>query len=814
MHARDGTLDALRGVFAVLSFLLACGDGGTEIRVDLRTDYVPGGDFSAVVVAIEGEEQRTDVDFETDVFTGVRVGRFDVSAGIHRIQTRLLDSAGAEVDTRLMVVEANGATGVTVLMDRSCRALQCEDACFAGRCQDPSCSPETPEACEAECTVDSDCAAPTACGRAQCVAGACFEMRDDGMCADDEWCSPDSGCVPRQVATMSPTFPANGALWNQYVVASGAPWESGDEACDPNADRFTACLHGGEHRTVTVDGISSCDDVDASDALGLFEWACVAGDDQIQLHSTRLAPYARVRNLIDRDTQRFHENWVEVSAPGFRWATAPSIWWKNPIRRVDNPAGAIDANPFEILVVPNAMTTGVSLSANNVAFVVDGTLTASAPGVSCLDDRPSRCLLDVTGNFNWIEGVFDADGVDNLFAAVSVHDARFNRIRHVRVRATDMDPPSTTGALNLARVHASRLHELVSHDAGHTGIRLDDSDGNELADSRVSDTRIYGVMLGSSVNNVVRNVHVNGSSHEAFWLAGGSLNNTLVSSRATGIDQARVILFGGTQNTGHRLLAANIRGDGYHFQANNAVSQLVAFDVTGVGLRVSSPGLRLMHYACLHCQTSNIEMTATGSMDARGEFYLGASMTPCSVDAMAEGLDATCAPQDASTANVRTGVTASDDYGRFVSTDDTNPADPISAQEELDPDAWSEFDRFERGWGLNHAPGEPSDRRACKGGQTCRMWEWSLAETSALRAVFDDSMPCFAGESMTDFADPPNTYFTSAVEIAYDFIGDEDGLCEAGEACIFTPHLGPAAIKPSNAVCETPEGVLLYQSLE
>lgn len=797
-----------------------CGSDGTEIRVDLRTDYVPGGDFTTVVVSIVDDEQRTDVDFETDAFNGIRVGRFEVAAGSHRIETRLLDASGVELDARLTVVDARGSTAVTVLMDRSCQALQCE-ACAAGRCIDPTCTPETPELCESECMVDADCPAPSACGSAQCVEGSCWQRRDDSRCAADEWCSPDSGCVSRNVASMSPTFPMNGALWNQYVVSSGAPWESTDVACDPMADRFDACLNGGEHRTVVLDGVSSCADIEAADALDAFEWACVE-EDGVRVVSTRLRPSVRMLDLIDPIALRFRENWLEVQTPTQRFSTAPAIWWKNPVRGLREVEGLVTTNAFDVLVVPDGLTSaGLRLQGDSLTLLVDGTLTAVEGGPEDCLDGESGCLVEIVGDFNWVEGTFDGDDADRVSSALAIRDSRFARARHVRVRGTWGAPagnPPQGGALHVSRVRASRFHEVDSHDAGHTGIRFDEGEGNELASARVSRSTIYGIWLSGSDRNVIRDTHVNAAGHESYWLAGSSADNTVVNGRATGSEQGRHVLFGEARNTMHRVLAANLRGDAFDVTApDNTLSQIVAFDVSEDGMQISDPRTQVVHYACLHCRDGALVLDSGGAeVEAHGEWLLGPSAQPCTINdsSSTPGIDAACMPQDASTARIQLGAAVGDDFGRRVASDATNGAEVTTAFEQLEPTHWSEFDAPERGWSLDLPPGDPTSDRRCEGMNVCRMWEWSLGASSVLRDVLGSFATCSAGPVVVDRQEPPNTYFANAEEIAFDFVGDDDGLCEAGEHCVFTPHLGPTAVIPSATVCETPEGVFLHEPSE
>ena len=44
--------------------------------------------------------------------------------------------------------------------------------------------------------------------------------------------------------------------------------------------------------------------------------------------------------------------------------------------------------------------------------------------------------------------------------------------------------------------------------------------------------------------------------------------------------------------------------------------------------------------------------------------------------------------------------------------------------------------------------------------------------------------------TMTDQHSAPNTFLVNAQEIFFDGVGDDDGLCESNEACIYSPNFG------------------------
>ena len=70
-------------------------------------------------------------------------------------------------------------------------------------------------------------------------------------------------------------------------------------------------------------------------------------------------------------------------------------------------------------------------------------------------------------------------------------------------------------------------------------------------------------------------------------------------------------------------------------------------------------------------------------------------------------------------------------------------------------------------------------------GDTCQMWDASLKQSDTI-ARNVNSCPT----SSSTITHNSITFLRGAYEILGDFIGDEDGLCESNESCIYTPNIG------------------------
>lgn len=198
-------------LLAILLLTLGCGgDGAMEVRVDVRTDWVPVAEFAEIEVSIDGSSETIiyDAAFDDDFLTGVRVATLeDVKAGPVAVRARILAADGRRLVQRVVAAEVTSSTTLTLVFTRSCAAVTCPDGdpsateCVGGRCVSPECSPENPEACgDGGCETDSDCGdAPVGCARTLCTAGECFVGSDFSACATGEFCHPELGCQPRPV---------------------------------------------------------------------------------------------------------------------------------------------------------------------------------------------------------------------------------------------------------------------------------------------------------------------------------------------------------------------------------------------------------------------------------------------------------------------------------------------------------------------------------------------------------------------------------------------------------------------------------------
>ena len=190
----------MRSRLALLVSVLGCGSSGTELRVDLRSDWVGGVEVAEVVARVVGLDGEVSTRFAPgdDLAAGVRIGLFeDVPSGTQRVEVEMRGPAGEVVAERSAVVSVRGSTGVTLLVTRNCEGVTCDDPaanqCLDGRCVPPTCTVENTAECgPPSCTRSVDCVATATCVEPQCIGGAC--LRSGGACGTGRYCDPESGC--------------------------------------------------------------------------------------------------------------------------------------------------------------------------------------------------------------------------------------------------------------------------------------------------------------------------------------------------------------------------------------------------------------------------------------------------------------------------------------------------------------------------------------------------------------------------------------------------------------------------------------------
>lgn len=189
--------------------------------------------------------------------------------------------------------------------------------------------------------------------------------------------------------------------------------------------------------------------------------------------------------------------------------------------------------------------------------------------------------------------------------------------------------------------------------------------------------------------------------------------------------------------------------------------------------------------------------------------------TVCSITnntANSPGLvNGTCANHGISDATAVLGVP---DYTKFFvgkvsTTDSVNQNNILGLSPFSGITDWFQFENFFRSWGLDGGVFPDSTHMgSCETG-SCRVWDFRLKAdplnlafnstnlVTSKNQLFVPGSTCpssVAGSKTTTYTNTTipatYTYLTNASEIIGDGVGNDNGLCESNESCLYTPNFG------------------------
>ena len=578
------------------------------------------------------------------------------------------------------------------------------------------------------------------------------------------------------------------SYWLDYVKSDGtSPLNATGTACTGTETGFyNACIHAGEFKKVTIPNITSCDGITATDSLSAFNWRCVvATDSSVSVISTGLRGDKGLSDLIDFTSPgSFRNNSVTVLSNGNSLLTsATGKWWDNPIV-VANDGGSLGTTKTIYIVNTNVPASDYRMnSVDKIALVVK-------PGITKDLSNATGNLILMTNKFQWVEGSFYNNAmITNIVSIAST--ARFAVLRNLNLlgNTTFTVGIMATSASNIASyLHNIRLSSL------DVGLHMNSNGAiinQVIANNCQSCIRIY-----QSDMIVLNSLAFNGGTTSAAYDSSSNgynsnlyLNNTSANHNLGGISLSTG---GGTINktTYYNTLSAN---NGSGVINNNALStkyiNLITAD-NNATFQFTETGT-----------TSNSIMN--GILKVSGVF--------CTIGAVS-GVGATCNKLNGSEttpATVNSITLANSFVGKVTSTDTKNTSN-TNGFSVAAPTDWFNFSNMFRGFG-NDGGAFPVSANRSNCTNNCRIWDWSLKSTDT---VARNVNPCPNGtivdtHQWSDTTAPNQaycdanykgsaisgttcitTFLRNAVEIFGDGVGNENGICESNEECLYTPNIG------------------------
>jgi hypothetical protein len=243
--------------------------------------------------------------------------------------------------------------------------------------------------------------------------------------------------------------------------------------------------------------------------------------------------------------------------------------------------------------------------------------------------------------------------------------------------------------------------------------------------------------------------------------------------------------------------------------ARNTLSQLAIANISNYGLQLNHESNS--KFAQLAIAQSGYNIYASHASNANNTFtknlLIGnASTQDCyfTGNGMNAGLDSACDNIGASDATATSALDLSAAFvGKLTSDEATNSSDTNGTAAYVTTLDFYNFANAFRAWGRDGSSFPSSNNIGMCSAGTCAIWDWrlsssdiSILNTSGSGGIpnssFTAASPCpsaVAGSySLTD--QNGHTYLANALELAGDNVGNDNGLCESSETCIYMPNFG------------------------
>ena len=624
-----------------------------------------------------------------------------------------------------------------------------------------------------------------------------------GLAACNGSSSSNSAVNLQVLAAVEALFPVNGSGWNDYVRGS---WSNvTDTSCDAAND--SACLHGGEIRVVEATGKADCSGLTAVDALGAFNWICDDSGATPRLISTGLIAGKSLSDLIDfTGAGGFLPNAVTVYDNGTAWGATPAgSWWTNPVA-INNSGGSL-AVASTLYLQTQDLIGSYSLDANKVAFVIQPGVTLTGPG-----STDSAAVSADTRNHLWIEGNINAD---NGTYGVHLSVVKYAMLRHLAVQNANVPGAgNVTGGIYLSGCDHNSLYDITVAN-NLNGLFVYSGQNNKLAGVSASNNLYAGVTMISSRNYSMAGVTSNNNSVglDLEFANNGSVAGVTANNNVGGVSIYNDSHF----NTLSSVATANNNtGIDMYNSTDNVLSDLA--------IAVGNRGLAIHGDDTNGTDSSNNSFTGWFEIGSNIGYncYVEPNQTNPGLD------DTTCANNGSSNAIPIFNITLADSFVGKAGTDAQN-ADGPTASYPINPGLfdWTHFETAYRGWGKTGSSFPNSDQVGQWTTGSGSIWDSSVsaADTGAnnsgcasqpcpaLLGVLalptgDDTLtqPWFGTPATSDDAGCDamvagsvwnntgsvceTTYLQRAIEIPADGSGNDNLLCESGEACLYTPNIG------------------------
>lgn len=592
--------------------------------------------------------------------------------------------------------------------------------------------------------------------------------------------------------SVESTYPINGANWNDYVLADGVDALS---ASDTACNGIQACIHGGEHKKVRV-GVSSCSDLKIRDSADAFYWICKKVGAQVVFYSVGLKEGKGLINFIQTNS------WINLSVKIYNSNSevnsAAVPWWTNTITPlVDNSGSGIQSLSTQgtIYTLSASRTSGgYSVDAAKIGIVIGSgaklsysnsatnncnntTGTSTSPNTKCLITSGSK-------NYIWIEGVFS--GLSGNEANSATNILFFKGSNFLKLKNVTVSGAGNHGIQFATTTFSSIIDTAVAYTPSNSNIEIDDSSDILIARTKSSNAD-QGLYIYNGTR--VRVVQYLALHHAGYPIEFdtctdcSSVAATTIGSTYVGHDT-----WASTNFFAHNILAGN--NDTGALTATNVTnayfSQLALFDSPSAFAVSSSSGVKIA-----------------------GNFFFSNNTSNCGVSTLTTSdFDNSCNVLNGANAQVQmNSIQLRSIIKAPINSDGTNPNavnglfsfPAIGSRKSID---WFSFDNYFRTFGIEDASFPSSNSRNRFGSGTGRIYDYRLKTTATAVLNYSNLLTSASSAIQANQNCPAELsadnilqlnakkYLKNAIEIPGLSIGNNNGLCESGEFCLYTPNYG------------------------
>ncbi len=536
-----------------------------------------------------------------------------------------------------------------------------------------------------------------------------------------------------------------------------------------NGNGKPSFVHGGEQRALTIIGYNSCDNIETTDKLGVFNWACEEISDadatKIRVFSTSLKTGKGLSDLLTFETTPdWKKNSLSVKQSGqIIQTTTDAIWWNNPV--LLTPAAPELTVESAIYVHKDTSSSGADpkqafeIRNRGIALVIDPAtvLVTKLKGILVDNSVGSKNRT----NF-WIEGKFDSQSRN---AGIVLKSTGFGRLNNLAISN------SKDYGISISKSPLVTLTNVNSIGNTSSGLIVDESShlelgvGIELINSTFSQNGESGIVLNSQYSKLI-NVHAMNNQNNGIVIKKG--NNSLSGIFTSNNLNNGLVISSSQNNLLSMITSSNNNGHGVNFikDSINSARYNNVYAVSAVNNKLSA-----IHYDDAIAQSDIDSNKVSNILDA---YNAATNCFNCE-----------------NISSISTDTTPPDDIFVSVASDSTVANyDAANGVGKGNIKNYLHLENLYRNWASGDLPTDTAGAGSCLADDQifCLIRDSSLLSSDTLaRNVVN--VP--TGEINFNYLGESSiTYLENSLEINTDSIGNNNGFCEANETCIRIHNTG------------------------